>query len=249
MLGRFLEISVYAPDVVESLAFYESLGFVQAMTGDTWTHPYAVVTDGRLFLGLHQYRFPSPSLTWVQPDLERHLEPLRQLGVRFEFERLGADVFNEAGFTDPHGQIVTLLEARTFSPPDLSPGYSSACGDFAEYALPARSFDAGREFWESLGFVALLDEDSPFPRLTLASDHLNVALYRTRALRGPVLAFEASDMGQRIEQLRERGHRLGDEMPDGLDERRNATLTAPEGTQLLLLDLPAEDGDRGTLAH
>jgi catechol 2,3-dioxygenase-like lactoylglutathione lyase family enzyme len=29
-LGRFLEISLAATDVAESLAFYESLGFVQA---------------------------------------------------------------------------------------------------------------------------------------------------------------------------------------------------------------------------
>jgi len=44
VLGRFLEIGVRAPDVPESLAFYESLGFVQASVGDTWSHPYAVVT-------------------------------------------------------------------------------------------------------------------------------------------------------------------------------------------------------------
>ena len=46
---------VHAPDVPASLAFYESLGFVQARVGDAWSHPYAVVTDGRLFLGLHEH--------------------------------------------------------------------------------------------------------------------------------------------------------------------------------------------------
>ena len=30
MLGRFLEVSIHAPDVPASLEFYESLGFVQA---------------------------------------------------------------------------------------------------------------------------------------------------------------------------------------------------------------------------
>ena len=53
MLGRFLEVSVHAPDILESLAFYERLGFTQAPVGETWSHPYAVVTDGRLFIGLH----------------------------------------------------------------------------------------------------------------------------------------------------------------------------------------------------
>lgn len=236
MLGRFLEISVYAPDVVESLAFYESLGFVQAVTGDIWSHPYAVVTDGRLFLGLHQYRFPSPSLTWVQPELRQQLASLRRHGVAFEFERLGEDVFNEAGFLDPNGQMVTLLEARTFSPPNLPPSQASACGDFAEYGVPVRDFEPGRQFWEPLGFVAMDDPESVFPRLTLTSDDLNLGLYRTRALRGPVLTFEASGMSDRIRRLRERGHDPGDEMPDSLDADQNATLRAPEGTLLLLLD-------------
>jgi hypothetical protein len=38
-LGRFLEISVTATDVAASLAFYESLGFVQAAVGEAWPHP------------------------------------------------------------------------------------------------------------------------------------------------------------------------------------------------------------------
>ena len=33
MLGRFLEVSVHAPDVRESLEFYESLGFVASHEG------------------------------------------------------------------------------------------------------------------------------------------------------------------------------------------------------------------------
>ena len=49
-LGRFLEISLATPVIRESLEFYESLGFVQAATGETWSHPYAVVTDGHLFI-------------------------------------------------------------------------------------------------------------------------------------------------------------------------------------------------------
>jgi hypothetical protein len=65
---------------------------------------------------------------------------------------------------------------------------------------------------------------------------LNVALYRTRAFRQPMLTFEDADMAGRIEQLRTRAQRLSDEMPDSLDEGSNAVLIAPEGTRLLLLN-------------
>ncbi len=117
MLGRFLEVSVHAPDVQASLEFYESLGFVSAPVGDTRPHPYAVITDGRLFLGLHGEEFDSPTLTWVHPGLALHAPALEALGLEFAFARLGEEAFHELGFVDPSGQMVTIVEARTFSPP------------------------------------------------------------------------------------------------------------------------------------
>ena len=60
MLGRFLEFSLATPDIQASLDFYTRLGFSQAEVGEAWSHPYAVVTDGRICLGLHQEAIPRP---------------------------------------------------------------------------------------------------------------------------------------------------------------------------------------------
>ena len=65
LLGQFHELSLTTRDIRASVEFYEALGFSHCATGDTWPHPYGVLTDGRLFLGLHEYRFPSPSITTV----------------------------------------------------------------------------------------------------------------------------------------------------------------------------------------
>lgn len=234
--GRFLEIGVHAPEIRESLAFYEGLGFVQAQVAETWPHPYAVVTDGRLFIGLHGIRMDSPSLTFVLPDLARTVENLRQAGIEFDSEQFGTDVFHRATCRDPLGQHVTLLEARTFSPPQLDAPVVTTCGYFTEVGVPARDTQAARNFWESAGFVALEEQADPFPRTVLTSDLVNLALYRTRAFRQSVLTFEHADMPERLARLRERGLKLSDEMPDTLDERCNAVLIAPEGTRLLLLE-------------
>jgi catechol 2,3-dioxygenase-like lactoylglutathione lyase family enzyme len=234
VLGRFLEISVHAPDILESLAFYERLGFTQAQVGEAWSHPYAVITDGRLFIGLHQYEFPSPSLTYVQPDLMHHLDRLEQLGIELAFRRLGADVFNEAGFTDPDGQMIALLEARTYSPPDRAGNQTSRLGWFEELALPVRDLQASADFWERLGFVPLEESDDPYPRIGLTSDTLNVALVRTGALETPALVFAEADMADRIRRLREGGIEFSRNLPRMLDPERNALLKAPEGTLLLL---------------
>jgi catechol 2,3-dioxygenase-like lactoylglutathione lyase family enzyme len=233
MLGRFLEISIHTPDIQASLEFYESLGFAQASVGETWPYPYAVVSDGRLFIGLHGAVVRSPALTFALPDLAVGIERLRAAGVQFDQERLGADVFNQACFTDPAGMCVNLLEARTFSPPRESP--STTCGYFVEFGLPVRNTDAGRRFWEPLGFVAMEEELLPFARTQLMSDHVNLALYRTRAFRHPLLTFEDADMRERLTRLRERGFTLLDDMPDSLDDSTNGILEAPEGTRLLLL--------------
>lgn len=233
MPGRFLEISVHAPDILASLQFYESLGFRAVTVGETWSYPYAVVTDGRLYLGLHQQPLSSPTLTFVQPGLNSHAPALRKL-VEFDYERLGADEFHEIGFRDPSGQALRLIEARTFSPPQISAGFDSTCGYFLELCLHAREPAAALRFWEQLGFIALEEETTPFRRTPVTSDHLNIGLHANRALRQPVLLFESADMQERLARLRERDFQVSDEMPEALDDRDNGVLIAPEGTRLLL---------------
>src|SRR5262245_47048054 len=124
MLGRFLEISLHTPDIQESLRFYERLGFAQATVGDTWTHPYAVVTDGRLFLGLHGRECPPIAVSYVLPNLAVEVAKIRKLGVEIE-EHFERESFHQATFADPHGFRIILLEARTFSPPALAAGLQS----------------------------------------------------------------------------------------------------------------------------
>lgn len=235
MFERFLEISVQAPEIRESLAFYESLGFVQAPVGEAFPYPYAVVTDGRLFLGLHGQGGTSPALTFVMPRLMQGIERLETLGIELEELQLGTDVFNRVRFRDPSGHYVNVVEARTFSPPQFETQPATTCGYFSEYGLPVREQAPMRQFWEALGFVAWDEQPEPFARTALTSDHLNLALYRSRAFRGPVLTFEDRDMRERLARLKERGCRLSDEMPDSLDDACNAVLVAPEGTRLLLL--------------
>lgn len=235
MFGRFLEISLYTPEIRESLAFYESLGFVQAPVGEVFKHSYAVVTDGRLFLGLHGSPVPSPALTFVMPRLMHGIDQLEQLGIEFEELKLGNEVFNRASFRDPSGQCVNVVEARTFSPPQFEAQPATTCGYFTEFGLPAREQGPMRVFWEALGFVAWEEESDPFARTAITSDHLNLSLYRSRAFRQPLLTFEDRDMRERLTRLKERGFQLSDEMPDSLDESCNGILVAPEGTRLLLL--------------
>ena len=233
MLGRFLEVSVHAPDIPASLAFYESLGFVQAVVGDTWNHAYAVLTDGRLFLGLHAREFDAPALTWVQPELASHAPRLEALGIEFASARLGDDTLHEIAFADPAGQVIRLFEARTFSPPALRPNHASRLGYFEEFGIPTTDLARSTAFWDALGFVAFDPVRAPFAKVVAASSDLNIGIYNVD-LRAPVLAFSDPDMPERIAELREKGYRLLDRLPRGMNSRENALLEAPEGTWLML---------------
>lgn len=235
MLGRFLEFSIATPDIRASLEFYGTLGFTQAQVGEAWPHPYAVVTDGRICLGLHEHLIPAPSLTFVKPNLLRHLGAFERLGLHFEFRRLGNDVFNELGWRDPSGHLIRLVEARTFSPAKRLGTDTSLCGYFLEIALPAPRRDAAKEFWETFGFVGLDEPDALLPHVSCTSDSVNIGLYEPAHLRGPTLLFDAGDVGGTLARLAEAGILPTGQVPQPLRQRPAALLVAPEGTPILLL--------------
>ncbi|MCA1798352.1 MAG: hypothetical protein LC632_02535 [Xanthomonadaceae bacterium] len=214
MLGRFLELSLHAPSILESIEFWERLGFRQATTNDIWSHPYAVLSDGTLTIGLHAYEFESPSLTFVRPDLAQHLPALRAVGVDFEFAKTADDAFHEAGFLTPDGQMVALLESRTFSPPltgDDDGG--SLLGGFGALRLPVRRVDRTLPFFAKLGMAVIeYDEDAPTTAL-LAMGSMRLLL--DEDARTPVLEFVGAD-AQGLERL---FGEVPDASPEGLKLR------------------------------
>jgi catechol 2,3-dioxygenase-like lactoylglutathione lyase family enzyme len=234
VLGRFLEFSLATPDIRASLDFYTRLGFSQAQVGEAWPHPYAVVTDGRICLGLHQGAIAAPSMTFVKPDLLKHLQSLEELGLEFEFIRLGNDVFNEVGWFDPAGQLVRLIEARTFSPSKRIGTETSRCGYFLEIALSAPNLEVSKAYWERFGFVGMDERDDPLPRISCTSDYIDVGLYDPAHLRRPTLRFQAEDVGGTLARLAEIGISPTGEIPPPLRQLPAAVLVAPEGTPILL---------------
>lgn len=234
MLGTFLEISITTPDIPASVQFYERLGLRQVPVGETWQHPYAVLSDGRLYLGLHRYDFPSPSLTFVLPDLRSHIQDLETLGVGFSFRKLDEEEFNEVGFCTPSGQMITLLEARTYSPLQPVPGNDSLCGYFREYRLPVPDPAAEGRFWEQLGFLPTGDQSPSAARAQLSVEHLNVGLQRAAPPPQATLVFVCERLADSAARLAGRGL---DAMPvHDWDGAAALELSAPERTHLLLRD-------------
>ena len=233
MLGRFLEYSIPTVDIRASLDFYDKLGFAQAQVGETWPHPYAVVTDGRVHLGLHQLATAESALTFVKPDVLGQLDALESRGVAFEYRKLGNDVFNEVGWLDPSGHLIRLIEARTFSP--VKHPRASLCGYFAEIALPAPDRELAKQYWERLGFVGLDEPDAALPHVSCTSDSIDVGLYDPAQLRVPTLLFETDELKESLAHLAGAGIAPSGPVPAPLRHQPAAMLAAPEGTPILLV--------------
>ena len=234
MPGRFHELSIATADIRASLDFYESLGFWQAPTGDAWHHPYAVVTDGRVVLGLHAAPEFS-ALTFIHPDLAAVADSLNAAGVTLSLRHTDPEVFNRIEFSDPSGQKIRMLAARTFSPALPASEPASACGYFGHYSMPARDPAAVTAFWEPLGFVAMPPQTDPYAHQSLTSDGIDLALHAPRLLPAPALVFCEEGMGPKIERLRASGVHFDPALPRALSADDAALLEAPEGTLLLLL--------------
>ncbi len=243
MLGRFLELSIVTADIRASLEFYARLGFSEAEVGEAWNHPYAVVSDGRICVGLHQQLEFAPSATFVKPDLLQHLTALERLAPAFELRRLGNDVFNEIGWLDPAGHLIRLVEARTFSPAERRAGDASVCGYFVEIALPAPDISASKLHWEQFGFVGIEEPDAPLPHVSCTSDTVDIGLYEPAHFQTPALLFEVDDFAGTLVKLAAAGVTPQGRLPAPLRQRRAVMLTAPEGTSLILSAAADDSGD------
>lgn len=200
-LGRFHEISVSTHDLGASLRFYELMGFERGTVGTAWPHPYAVVTLGGVTLGLHEYKFPSPSFTSVHDDIAGALAAYREAGAVIAFEKTGPDRFNEFGLCDPAGHMITLLERATHPDDRWNPArQSETLGEFLAFSLPSASPDISAGFWQALG--ATSEAGRPCWAATwLRAGGLMLAIHDEAQLDEPALVFHRHGVaeGTRIE--------------------------------------------------
>ena len=231
-IGRFLEFSVEAPNILESLHFYRTLGFTELESNDVLSHKYAVVSDGELNIGLHSKKFKSPALTFVQQDLAKHARSMTDSGYDFDFLRLDEDVFNELGFCDRDGHAVTMVEARTFHMSEDAEN-DSACGSWFELTLPARDTVRAAQFWAPIAPTLLQMREEPTMHMRFDATGVALGLSESIALEGPSLCFRNPDRKGFMELVQQRGFDF--EKYPGY-EGAFVAIKAPEGTMLYVFE-------------
>lgn len=227
---QFIELSIPASDVLESLAWYQTLGFTELPTTDTLARHYGVITNGQFCIGLHGDGLDGPGLTFVRRDLARHVYAMEAAGHEFEKTSLGVDSLHEAWQRDCDGTLAILLEARTFSPGHMRAG-QLAIGDLLHIALPCQDVSDALTFWQSYGFIGV--ENAASDTVELHTPGITLAL--TAGNRQLTMRFQPTDFPACIELLKNRCKLRAVNTAFG----RGAEFTAPEGTRIQLLDRSA----------
>ena len=230
MLGRFLELSIATPNILESLSFYKQLGFRELEGGDVWPHKYAVVSDGELCVGLHEREFQSPALTFVHPDVAKEARSMTDHGFDITYLQVDEDSFNELGFLDSDGHLISLIEARTFSKPDENMN-NSLCGRWFETTLPVRDTVRAGLFWAPLAPKLLRMREEPTTHMRFDAAGMPLGLSESIALNGPSLCFRCDNREQVWIALAKYGF-THKEFPGF--EGAFMSIEAPEGTTLYL---------------
>lgn len=230
LLGRFLEFSIHTPDIIDSLGFYKLLGFQELEIGDVWAHKYAVVSDGELNIGLHDGKIEAPALTFVHQDLARQARSMSDHGFDFQYLKVDQDVFNELGFLDRDKNLITMIEARSFSPADEDTEHS-LCGGCFEISLPVKDAVRAAQFWAPLAPELLRLREEPTMHMRFNAAELSLGLSESIALDGPSLCFRCNDKDAVWTAIALHGFTFT-EFPGF--EGAFMALQAPEGTMLFL---------------
>jgi hypothetical protein len=238
MLGQFLEYSVAAQPLAASFEFFRALGFTSIPVGDTLPEPYVALFDGAITVGLHDRQQTAPQLTFVRPGLRDYVRPLRRLGIAVTDEHLRDNEFNSITFTDPGGQHIALIEARTFPPGVWDTQNVAACGEFFELSLPASALETSSRFWQSVGFTLAASGEAPHRWQRLVGRGLTVGLHETHFAQG--LSFRCDGLQGRLEYLQAKGitTRAGTPLADRAQP--SATIAAPDGTRLYVFEKGAQ---------
>ncbi len=230
LLGHFLEFSIHTSNIIESLGFYKLLGFEELEIGDVWSHKYAVVSDGELNIGLHDGKFERPALTFVHQDLARQARSMSDHGFDFRYLKVDEDVFNELAFFDRDKNMITMIEARTFSPADEDTD-DSLCGSCFEVSLPVKDAVRAARFWAPLAPELLRLREEPTTHMRFNAAEMSLGLSESIALNGPSLCFRCDDKDAVWTAIAQHGFAFK-EFPGF--EGAFMALQAPEGTMLYL---------------
>lgn len=175
ILGEITAFTITSPDVEQSLAYYQRLGFKEVFRAD-WPFPWIQVSDGVLLIMLRQDDTPYIALTYYVKDIDKVIAYLLSKGVEFTYMARPGDMIKRYVLQTPDGLNVSLVNVMEGFAQPPGPGMlqmpqqdyfnpekyvNKVCGLYGEFAHPVADLDTSIKFWEVLGLRLFQNSHRP----------------------------------------------------------------------------------------
>jgi len=221
-LGDRVQIAIGVPDLADTSAFYETLGF-EKLAEDEEPWPWRQFSDGQNLWLLNQDGNQYIGLNYFSANAAEKVNQLEGMGIAFLMKQEFDGRLHMAIFADADGLMVGLIntDPGKLPLPDGQP--LSHCGKFGEFALGVADFQQAAHFWQQMGYEPLYASSDPYPWGIFSDGLMVLGLHQTDQFQGPCPTYFAPDMPDRIEQLQAKGLAI----EDGI-------LNAPGGETIFL---------------
>lgn len=244
-LGDITAITITAPDLDKSLAYYQRLGFAQVMRAD-FPFPWIHISDGALLIMLRKSDTPYIALTYYAKDIATSVQAVEAAGISFTETPAATDMVKKYVFQSPDGlnislvnimdgfqrppgpTMLTMPQEDYFNPEKY---VNKTTGLYGEFAQPVKDLEQSIAFWESIGFIILSKTPGVQPWAILSDGLSVVGLHQTTEFDYPVITYFAADMKAKIEALKQNGLDNFIEHSPG-----NIILTTPEQQKINLFN-------------
>jgi hypothetical protein len=234
-LGNYAHVSISVHDLKESSRFYEAIGF-KTLFGNRDPQPWILMTDGCLNIHLYESYFSSPALHYFSATMDEKIRALYELGIRLEEQTSKDGTRKQHTFLDPSELSVMLMHHDDSDMPKPNGNSHSALGDFGELSINADSLMFSTEFWRKLSFNSVYKSEHPYPWAILSDELFTLGIHQTTMFNAPALTYFATNVAERVEDLKKRKIVFTNEMKNRSGETVGAILNAPDGQLFFLLN-------------
>ncbi len=252
ILGDSSTITITTTTLLDSLKFYEQIGFLKIDEGNKPV-PWILVSDGSVLIRLKHEKEVFFGITYFTTNIKERQEFLIQNNITISKEFvLGKDThiilfhsdngfpirINEKDTADlyqPTMHTMLSLPNGHFKIPEKYP--NKKCGVFGEFSYPVKDLYKSIKFWESIGYELFSITEKPYHK-AIITDRMNiVGLHQTKDFDFPSLAYYAIDMPDRIEYLRKEGVNIFKELSKKDNRLISAIIRSPDNVKIVLNSL------------
>lgn len=229
-LGNYVEITLCVKNSIDAVDYYQKLGFERLDA--------TCLTDGSINIRVLEGNFASPTLSYYGSDVQGIKAMFRKVKKKNDDPDAKPKNSTSGEFQSPEGTRITVTvapskqEMPTGTPTQRTP--ISHCGKFGELTIPCDNIAKSVLFWGLLGFEPLNKAEIPYPYVMMSDGMMVIGLHESPFYDGIYLTYFASDMPQRITNMKADGIEiLNMTRPDG-EKSENAGFITPDGQKFFL---------------